>query len=81
MNYKMQINTVTLRYLTHINRQQKVRRVHGHAYVGIKDARTKSSRNYHKIYLGCQWKNTENTIVENGQESTTGTSKSMAEFN
>jgi hypothetical protein len=71
MNYKMQINTVTLRYLTHINRQQKVRRVHDHAYVGRKDARARSSRNYRKIYLGCQWKNTENTIMENGQESTT----------
>jgi hypothetical protein len=85
INYKIHVNTVTLRHLKHIHRQLKVRRVHDHAYVGRKDARARSSRNCCIIHLVGQWKTTQNTleghwkhmenkIVESGQESTTGTS-------
>jgi hypothetical protein len=34
--------------------------------LGKKDERARNSRNYRKIYMGGLWKNTENTIMENG---------------
>jgi hypothetical protein len=72
MNYKMQINTLTLRYLKHIYQQQKVRRMHDHAHVRQKRCGCKMSKEISQNLPGIYM---EFTIMENGQGSTTSTSK------